>query len=99
MCPQSRKQCGLRCQTNNGKATMLRNTFSGFGSVLIVLGWTICACHSHGQTLSFQRQFNVPEMNQTTAVAADASGVYVIGINWRSSNLGRSGLRKYDSSG
>src|SRR6185503_7517407 len=46
------------------------------------------------QTITFFRQFTTPAINQATAVAADASGIYVVGN--RQASLGGAGIIKYD---
>ena len=56
---------------------MLRH--SCFGLVSIALGLAIGARPMQGQTMSYFRQFTTPGMDRATAVAADASGIYVFG--------------------
>ncbi len=69
---------------------MLRRTCSSLAFTLLALGLAISTRPMPGQTISFFRQFSTPEMDRATAVAADASGIYVIGSR---------GVRKYDSRG
>jgi len=70
----------------------------GLAITLFALGLAITTRPMHGQTISFFRQFTTAGMDRATAVAADASGIYVIGN--RSASQGRpgvAGIRKYDS--
>ncbi len=76
---------------------MLWHTCFGLGFTLIVL-W-MATSPMQGQTMSFLRQFTVPGMDRATAVAADASGIYVIGNRPGRAFEGRAGVRKYDSRG
>ncbi|MBY0507824.1 MAG: PQQ-binding-like beta-propeller repeat protein [Bryobacteraceae bacterium] len=62
-------------------------------SVVLVLAFGIGK--ARGQTMSYLRQFTTPSIERATAVAADASGVYVVG----DSRSGQAGLRKYDARG
>jgi uncharacterized protein (TIGR03437 family) len=67
---------------------------------LVALGLAIGARPMPGQTISFFRQFTTPGMDRATGVAADASGVYVIGNRPAPpGGGGGSGVRKYDSRG
>ena len=55
---------------------------------------------SQSQTISFNHQFTTPGIDRATAVAADASGIYVIGNRPSSQGgPGRGGVRKYDPLG
>jgi hypothetical protein len=58
----------------------------------------ICIRPIEGQTLSFLRQFTTPGIDRATAVAADASGIYVVGNRAFGVDQG-GGVRKYDSRG
>ncbi|MBX9602907.1 MAG: hypothetical protein K2X35_18025 [Bryobacteraceae bacterium] len=74
---------------------MLR--YTGPLLTLIALGLSIGARPAHGQTMTFFRQFTTPGMDRATAVAADASGIYVVG--YRQCSQGRcekAAVRKYD---
>ena len=64
---------------------------------IIVLALAICTAAATAQTITFFRQFTTPAIDQPTAVAANASGIYVIG-NRQSSPVG-AGISKYDSLG
>ena len=75
---------------------MLRHKCCTLSFTLLALGLAIGARPTSGQTLPFFRQFSTPGIDQATAVAADASGIYVIG-NRRFLQGG--GVRKYDSRG
>ena len=61
----------------------------------VALGLALGTGQAHGQTMSLLRQFSAPSFERATAVAADASGIYVTG-NGRSA---QAGLRKYDALG
>jgi uncharacterized protein (TIGR03437 family) len=64
-------------------------------------GLAIMVMALEAQTLSFFRQFSTPEINGATAVAADASGIYVFGTRrpgYFSAHTG-AGVRKYDFRG
>jgi hypothetical protein len=50
------------------------------GFMAIVLGLSIGTGAAQGQTLSFNQQFTTPGIDRATAVAADASGIYVAGV-------------------
>src|SRR5262249_45611300 len=72
----------------------------GLAFSLIALGLAIGIRPMPGQTMSFFRQFTTPEMDRATAVAVDASGIYVIGNRPASQGgPGSAGVRKYDSRG
>ena len=62
---------------------------------IIVLVLMVDAGKAHGQTMSLLRQFSAPSIERATAVAADASGIYVIGDG----RFAQTGLRKYDPLG
>lgn len=68
--------------------------------VLIAVPLLIWDRPAQAQTLSFFREFTTPQIDQAFSVAADASGIYVIG-NRAGSQAGQNsaGLRKYDSRG
>src|SRR4051812_34610295 len=63
----------------------------------------VCAIGAHSmeaQSSTFFREFNTPGMDWAAAVAADASGIYVIGNKPPSPGGQRhAGVRKYDSQG
>jgi len=71
---------------------------NGLAFTLIALGLAITTRPMHGQTISYFRQFTTPGMDRAAGVAADASGIYVIG-NRPSPQGGSAGVRKYDSRG
>ena len=72
----------------------------GLAFSLIALGLAISTRPMPGQTISFFRQFTTPGMDRATAVAADASGIYVIGNRPApQGGPGSAGVRKYDSRG
>src|SRR4051794_21047902 len=72
----------------------------GLGLTLFVLGLTINACPAPAQTMSFFRQFRTPGISGATAIAADASGVYVFGNKAApSGGQATAGVRKYTSGG
>ncbi len=69
-------------------------------AVLIALELAVSSRPMPGQTISFFRQFTTPGMDQATAVAADASGIYVVGNRRSQTGAGASvGVRKFDSRG
>lgn len=79
---------------------MHRNIFSPFGFMLIALALSIGAEPARGQTMSFLRQFTTPGIDRATALAADASGIYVVGNRPSpQGSPGRGGVRKYDPLG
>ena len=65
---------------------------------ILLTGEAICIRSLEGQTLSFLRQFTTPGIDRATAVAADASGIYVAGNRAFRVDQG-GGVRKYDSRG
>jgi len=79
---------------------MLRHTCFGLVFMLVALGLAIGTRPMQGQTMSFFRQFTTPGMDRATAVAADASGIYVAGHRPAQSIFSwRTDVRKYDSRG
>jgi uncharacterized protein (TIGR03437 family) len=72
---------------------------NGLAFSLIGLGLALSARPLPGQTISYFRQFTTPAMDRAIAVAADASGIYVIGIRPTPGGLISTGMRKYDSRG
>ena len=80
--------------------TLRRYLDNGFALILIVLALEISTAAVQGQTISYFRQFATPGIDRATAVAADASGIYVVG--YRQSPQGRfdkAGVCKFDSLG
>src|SRR4051794_33269963 len=78
---------------------MLRSTCS-FGFILIAFGPGIGARPMQGQTISFFREFSTPQMERASAIAADATGVYVFGERPASDgSLGSAAVSKFDSRG
>ncbi len=75
---------------------MLRNTCFSLVYTLFAIECAMGALPMAGQTMSLFRQFSTPGMDRATAVAADASGIYVIGNRGFSQG---GGVRKYDSRG
>ena len=75
---------------------MLWNVYRSFGLILIALGPAV-----QGQTISFFRDFSTPQMNRASAMAVDATGVYVFGTRPATVAGGQSaaGVRKYDGAG
>src|SRR5687767_12421142 len=79
---------------------MLRHTCCGLMFTLCSLGLAILARPMHGQTISYFRQFSTPGIAEATAVAADASGIYVFGSRTvPPGGQATGGIRKYDSRG
>ena len=79
---------------------MCTYTFSTLGFMLIALGMSISTGSAQGQTMSFNYQFTTPGIDRATAVAADASGIYVVGNRPSpQGSPGRAGVRKYDKFG
>ncbi len=72
-----------------------------FGLVFTLFaGLAISTRPAQGQTISFFRQFSTPGFGGATAVAADASGVYVFGSRTApEGGQATGGVRKYDSRG
>jgi len=65
--------------------------------ILLTVGLALMA---QAQTISFNRRFTTPGIDRATAVAADASGIYVIGNRPSpQGSPGRGGVRKYDPLG
>ena len=76
--------------------------YNRFGLILTLfaLGLAIGVCPAQGQTMSFFRQFRTPGIGGATAVAADASGIYVFGNKAApAGGQATAGVRKYDSGG
>ena len=71
--------------------------FSRQLSAMIVAAMAISPMQA--QTMSFFRQFTAPGIDSASAVAADASGIYVIGNGASPGGLNSAGVRKYDSRG
>jgi hypothetical protein len=68
--------------------------------MVMALGVGITVGSAQGQTISFFRTFSTPGIDRATAVAADASGIYVFGIRPApGGGEGSAGVRKYDSRG
>src|SRR5947208_5937072 len=60
----------------------------------------IGALPMRAQTVSFYRPFTTPAIDYAAAVAADASGIYVMGNKWGAlPGESSAGIRKYDSLG
>lgn len=74
---------------------MLRSMCCSFGFILIASGPGIGTRPLQGQTISFFREFTTPQIDRASAIAADASGIYVVGDR----PLGKAGVRKYDPLG
>jgi uncharacterized protein (TIGR03437 family) len=72
-----------------------------WGFALILIGLGVPGVGSvFGQTISFLRQFTTPAMDRADAVAADATGIYVIGNRPElTGHPDRAAVRKYDTSG
>jgi hypothetical protein len=66
---------------------------------MVVLSLAINGGPILAQTISFFRHFTTPGMIQATAVASDASGIYVFGVGPGPGDSASSGVRKYDSAG
>src|SRR5687768_7812618 len=68
--------------------------------LLIVLVLSSMTGPAQAQTISFNHQFTTPGIDRATAVAADASGIYVIGDRPSPRGFaGKAGVRKYDPLG
>ncbi len=74
---------------------MLRNTCFSLLCALAAFDSAAFGVPVEGQPISFFRQFGRPGMDRAVAVAADATGIYLIGDRppWQS------GVRKYDREG
>ena len=62
---------------------MRRSMCCSFGFILITFGPAIVPRPLQGQTISFFREFSTPQIDRASAIAADATGVYVFGENVR----------------
>ena len=71
--------------------------FSRTVSAMIVAAMAINTIEA--QTMSLFRQFTTPGMDRAIAVAADASGIYVIGNRLAPGGLNSADVQKYDSRG
>ena len=70
---------------------------NGLTFTLIALGLAFITRPMRAQAITFFRQFITPAIDQATAVAANASGIYVIGS--RQAAPAGAGISKYDSLG
>lgn len=61
----------------------------------VALGIALGAGQAQGQAMSFLRQISAQSLERATAVAANASGIYVVGDG----RSGQAGLRKFDALG
>ena len=79
---------------------MLRSMCCSFGFFLVALGAGIATRPMQGQTMSFFREFSTPQMDRASAIAADATGVYLFGDRPASNGSpGSAGVTKFDSRG
>jgi hypothetical protein len=69
---------GSRCREADSEMTMQLYTRS---ITFIALRLSINIKPAKAQTMAFNRQFSTPGIDRVTAVAADASDIYVIGID------------------
>ncbi len=91
---------GSRYQEGNEEMTIHTYTLSTLDFMLIALGLSISTGSAQDQTMSFNYQFTTPEIDRATAVAVDASGIYVVGNRPSAQGSpGRAGVRKYDPLG
>jgi uncharacterized protein (TIGR03437 family) len=70
---------------------------SGFAMTLVSFTMT---CPLQGQTITYFRQFNTPDIDRALAVTVDPSGIYVLGYRPNpQAGTGSAGVRKYDFDG
>ena len=80
--------------------SMFRSMCCSFGFFLVALGAGIATRPMQGQTMSFFREFSTPQMDRASAIAADATGVYLFGDRPSPDRgLGSAGVTKFDSRG
>ena len=85
-----------------GRCRMPRRKAFGLVFTLCASACAIGTLPAQGQTMSFFRQFSAPRVSEATDVAADASGIYVIGNRSGCSSAAvqcRADVSKYDYRG